>query len=219
MGAAPAAELALERMGRWLERTRLGRIWPPASCPARACRSTSRPGARAQGGRFVLWTFVAALLWTPLLVLSVALLGGAVAGRCSASWDRAGPDCCSRGRSCLSVAIAFAHVVQPDSGAGELIATGSRLWRWEFWPSWLFYLPLLPWLAYLSLRYRGVLVWTAANPGIPDGGVVGESKFAILAQLPPEWVVPSFLDSARRARRAGSTRFEQAMPSAAGRSR
>src|SRR5262249_37346419 len=35
--------------------------------------------------------------------------------------------------------------------------------------------------------------WTAANPGIPQGGVVGESKHAILAQLPQAWVVPSFL--------------------------
>jgi hypothetical protein len=38
-----------------------------------------------------------------------------------------------------------------------------------------------------------VLTWTAANPGIPQGGVVGESKVAILARLPSAWVVPSFL--------------------------
>jgi hypothetical protein len=68
-----------------------------------------------------------------------------------------------------------------SAGRGKLIARVSRLWRWEFWPSWLFYLPVLPWLAYLSLRYGRVLTWTAANPGIPHGGVVGESKHAILA--------------------------------------
>jgi hypothetical protein len=80
-----------------------------------------------------------------------------------------------------------------STGRGKLIGRVSRLWRWEFWPSWLFYLPVLPWLAYLSLRYSRVLTWTAANPGIPHGGVVGESKHAILAQLPQEWVIPSEL--------------------------
>jgi hypothetical protein len=43
------------------------------------------------------------------------------------------------------------------------------------------------------LRYRGIWTWTAANPGIPSGGVVGESKYAILMQLPSRWVVPSIL--------------------------
>jgi hypothetical protein len=36
-------------------------------------------------------------------------------------------------------------------------------------------------------------VWTAANPGIPHGGVVGESKFDILGRLPAWSVVPSLL--------------------------
>jgi len=34
---------------------------------------------------------------------------------------------------------------------------------------------------------------TAANPGMPDGGLVGESKFDILRQLPSQWTVPSTL--------------------------
>ena len=76
---------------------------------------------------------------------------------------------------------------------GQVIARVSRLCAWEFWPTWLFYLPILPWLAWLSLRYRGVLIWTAANPGIPQGGVVGESKHGILAQLPQWAVVPTLL--------------------------
>src|SRR5262249_62307107 len=63
----------------------------------------------------------------------------------------------------------------------------------EFWPAWLFSLPLVPWLAWLSLRSRGLTVWTAANPGIPAGGVVGESKAAILDQLAPEAVIPFFV--------------------------
>ena len=80
----------------------------------------------------------------------------------------------------------------------------TRLWRWEFWPAWVFYLPLVPWYLALSIRHRSLTVWTAANPGIPAGGVVGESKSDILAKLPPERTVPTFLipsgDSADRIR-------------------
>jgi hypothetical protein len=57
----------------------------------------------------------------------------------------------------------------------------------------LFYVPLVPWLIWLSLRYRSFTVWTCANPGIPLGGVVGESKFEILSHLPSPWIVPSVL--------------------------
>ena len=41
------------------------------------------------------------------------------------------------------------------TGRGKLLARVSRLWRWEFWPSWLFYVPAMPWLAYLSVRSVG----------------------------------------------------------------
>jgi RimK-like ATP-grasp domain len=34
---------------------------------------------------------------------------------------------------------------------------------------------------------------TAANPGIPDGGTVGESKFDILSKLPADCVIPALL--------------------------
>jgi len=36
-------------------------------------------------------------------------------------------------------------------------------------------------------------VWTAANPGVPAGGVVGESKADVLARLNPRRVVPTTL--------------------------
>jgi hypothetical protein len=34
-------------------------------------------------------------------------------------------------------------------------------------------------------------VIAAANPGMPDGGIVGESKFDISSRLPHEWTIPS----------------------------
>lgn len=61
---------------------------------------------------------------------------------------------------------------------------------------WLFYAPVAVWLLWLAIRHRGITTMTASNPGIPDGGVVGESKFAILSNLPPEWTVPSAMIAA-----------------------
>ena len=68
-----------------------------------------------------------------------------------------------------------------------------RIWRWEFWPAWLFYIPLIPWIAWLSLRHRGIMTITAANPGIPHGGFVGESKYQILRSIRSEHVASTVL--------------------------
>lgn len=54
--------------------------------------------------------------------------------------------------------------------------------RWEFWPIWLFYMPVVVYIAWLSLRHRG-LVFSAVNPCMEDGGFVGESKSSVLLPL------------------------------------
>jgi len=68
---------------------------------------------------------------------------------------------------------------------------------------WLFYAPVALWLLMLAIRHRGISTITASNPGIPDGGLVGESKFQILSTLPAEWTIPSAIvePSALSARR------------------
>lgn len=145
-----------------------------------------------QASRFALWAAVAGLVWTPLLVLTAVLLGHAVLG--PAAWlFGPGVPALLLGGAGIFLLVRGGISAGTARGRARCLAAVSRLWRWEFWPGWLFYLPILPWLAWLSLRYRGALVWTAANPGIPHGGVVGESKFAILAQLPARWVVPGAL--------------------------
>jgi membrane protein DedA with SNARE-associated domain len=150
-------------------------------------------GALGQSfGRFALWTGVAALVWTPLLVGSVAVLGQVIVEPLGAVLGSAGL-VLALAAFILFLLLRLAALASSPIGRARLLARVSRLWRWEFWPTWLFYLPVLPWLAYLSVRYRGVLTWTAANAGIPHGGVVGESKYAILMQLPQESVVPTIL--------------------------
>ncbi|HTL28872.1 MAG TPA: hypothetical protein VL282_06625, partial [Tepidisphaeraceae bacterium] len=77
-----------------------------------------------------------------------------------------------------------------ERGRLRLAATIARIWRWEFWPAWLFYIPTAIYIAYLSIRHGGFNVITAANPAIPLGGFVGESKCEILRQLDATFVVP-----------------------------
>ena len=55
--------------------------------------------------------------------------------------------------------------------------------RWEFWPPYVFYPPVVAYIAYLGIRFRSWTLFTAANPAIPAGGFVGESKHQILEQL------------------------------------
>src|SRR5438876_9838345 len=58
-----------------------------------------------------------------------------------------------------------------------------RLYRWEFWPPYLFYPPVIAYIAYLGTRYRSWTLLTAANPGIPAGGFVGGSKHSTFDHL------------------------------------
>lgn len=88
----------------------------------------------------------------------------------------------------------------PSAGLGlpELLrcrvsARFGRLTRWEFWPAAVIYGPLLPYIAWLGLRYGGLTTCTLANPGMPLGGMLGESKWNILRALPCEFVVPTAL--------------------------
>ena len=58
-----------------------------------------------------------------------------------------------------------------------------RLYRWEFWPSWLYYAPIVLWILWLGLKHRSPMAFTAANPGLESGGMVGEKKHLALQPL------------------------------------
>jgi hypothetical protein len=58
-----------------------------------------------------------------------------------------------------------------------------RLRQWELWPAWIFYIPVVIYYLFLGIRYRSFTLPTAANPGMQNGGFIGESKQEILKLL------------------------------------
>ena len=62
------------------------------------------------------------------------------------------------------------------------LSSFKRALRWEFWPLWLFYIPIVFYIIGLVIRYRG-LAFTAVNPGMRGSGVIGESKSETLLEL------------------------------------
>jgi len=70
-----------------------------------------------------------------------------------------------------------------DRWRRKLIGRVRRWSRWEFWPPYVFYPPVIAYIAYLGLRFRSLTLFTAANPAMPAGGFVGESKHEVLGHL------------------------------------
>lgn len=68
-------------------------------------------------------------------------------------------------------------------GRREIARRWKRAVRWEFWPPYMFYPPVIVYIAYLGIKFRSWTLFTVANPSIPAGGFVGESKHQILEQL------------------------------------
>ena len=136
--------------------------------------------------RFPIWSLVAVVLWIPLLVGFSFWIGEAFL-----------PPVHSTLGPVALVVLGIISIARSDRVVARIsqwtVPMLDRCRRWEFWPAWLFYLPMVPWIAWLMVRYRSVTVWTAANPGIPHGGVVGESKYEILSKLPSQWRTPSAL--------------------------
>lgn len=230
-----AGDLALFASGRLLGRAALAwtpfrRFVPPAQVERASAWLSARgpqvvflsrftPGLRlptyfvagllkTDPARLAAWFLAAAALWTPLLVGLAALFG-----------ERSGVVAHLRtGRSSLEFLAIFAAAVAVHSLVKlscsfrvrrRLVGFLKRKVRWEFWPPWAAYIPVIPYLAYLAWRHRSATLFTASNPGIDSGGLVGESKSRILDHLsrvegvvPAYTVIPGTLEVYARVRQA-----------------
>lgn len=63
-----------------------------------------------------------------------------------------------------------------------------RLRSWEYWPFLVVYWPVLIYWIILSLRARSLFYFSASNPAIENGGMLGESKHSIFDMLPGELI-------------------------------
>ena len=57
----------------------------------------------------------------------------------------------------------------------------------EYWRANIYTAPIIFYGTYLAVRARSPLFFTAANPAIPTGGMVGESKADISNWIPPQY--------------------------------
>ena len=142
--------------------------------------------------RFLLATGTAVAVWTTGIFLLARIFGPALLDFLQ-RWNS------HAGMLLVVVSLALAlrlgiRLFQKDFRR-RLAAAVGRWTHWEFWPAWLFYLPVALNYLRLALRHRGFTVPTAANPGIFSGGFVGESKMATLRDL--QTTSPEFTATAR----------------------
>jgi len=63
--------------------------------------------------------------------------------------------------------------------------------QWEYWPSYMFYVPLLPYAFYLAIKSRSFGFFSAVNPSIEGSGNGLESKYKTLQLVPEEYIPKS----------------------------
>lgn len=61
-----------------------------------------------------------------------------------------------------------------------------KLFNWEYWPFGIIQLPILFLWMWYALKERSLFYFSASNPSILTGGMMGESKFDVLELVPQE---------------------------------
>ena len=140
---------------------------------------------RAPYGTFLLYFGLAAALWTPILVSLSAMVGRTMLDWYEAYAAFALPAFLLAGLLFYGL-LHYGFPLLTHRGRRLLVGRWRRATRFEFWPRWQVYLPVVLRVAWDSVvRFRQPLLFTATNPGMPHSGVIGESKSAILQALAP----------------------------------
>lgn len=169
----------IERSRRWFERRGAAIIFLSRFTPGTRVVTYIAAGVlRMRFPLFVAWLFLAVAAWVPLLVGASAIFGIEAT---KIFEPLAGPTWpwILGFALLLFIAIRVGLRLVTHRGRRLLLGRWRRITRWEFWPPWIFYLPVLAYVIWLGIRHRSLTLFTAANPALPDGGVVGESKIEI----------------------------------------
>ncbi len=145
---------------------------------------------------FIFYFGIASLLWTPAIVSFAMVLGNELIYYFAiyqdyALWVLLGV---------ILVVLFILKILIPlftFKGRRLLFGKINRLIRWEFWPLFVLYTPVVLYSLLLWLRFKKITIVTAANPGIQEGGFKDESKNEILKKIQFEESVARFkyLDS------------------------
>jgi hypothetical protein len=62
-----------------------------------------------------------------------------------------------------------------------------NLLNWEYWPTFMFYIPNVPYGIYLAIKAKSLTFFTAANPALIFSGNGAESKYDTLKLIPKKY--------------------------------
>ena len=183
----------VENSAAWFERRGLLAIFATRFMPGTRLPTYFAAGAlRANPLRFAVYFCIAAGLWVPSLVWLSGKIGGELS-RNVEMFEKALPLAFV---TTLAIGLVIVKVLVPAlTWRGRRLLVGSVKCKlaWEFWPPWIVYPPVLLYVLWLGLRHRSLTLFCAANPGIEDGGFVGESKAEILESIADRTAVPRTL--------------------------
>ncbi len=140
--------------------------------------------------KFPFYSFIACIVWTPLLIGLAYLYSDTVLNFYNNKISNL---------SILFLAISF-YIIYKISftmiikeSRMKLFTSIHKLFLLEFWAPTIFYIPLIFYVLYLGIRYRGLRYFTVSNPAIPSSGIAGESKSEILSKLPEQSIAKFFI--------------------------
>ncbi len=170
----------------------VGQFARPLRASSAYAAGLAHAGWRA-GALFMIGRAVAVLLWVLVSLIAVIAVGAALGESVREELGLLGVGI---GLVLMFIAAEAGPSLVTRRGRQHLSARLARTLHHEYWPAWLFYLPLLPTLLWLAARHGGLLTPTCANPTIEaGGGIAGESKHRILAGFRDDrvlraWLVP-----------------------------
>jgi|FLOH01.1.fsa_nt_gi membrane protein DedA with SNARE-associated domain len=181
-------EAAVARASAWFSRRGLAVIFISRFTPGLRLPTYFAAGVlRTNPLSFFLYFSLACLLWAPSLVWFASQFGEHAEYVLQRFEDHALGILVALG----GLVLLMTRLIVPlFSWRGRRLMVGAirRQWCWEYWPRWRLYWPVLVTILWQAIRQRSFTLVTAVNPALEGGGLVGESKGALLTKLAGEGV-------------------------------
>ncbi|MFP6581337.1 MAG: VTT domain-containing protein [Candidatus Hydrogenedentota bacterium] len=179
----------LDNARGWFERNLVASVFISRFVPGLRLPANLAAGiAQASPMRYLPIALLASLVWVFIALSAIATLGGFVLPLLGQlKWPAV--------FALIAWIIFMQHRImarmKEEEAAGD--SEGAVASNFEFLHPIIFYFPVAVYYGWLSLKYRSLMLPTAANPSIYSGGMIRESKCDILDMLPEsirDWVAP-----------------------------